>query len=57
MTKTRKTPETGIDAVLAAHGRDPGRLVQILRDVQALSGWISPADIAATAAAAADALR
>ncbi|MER2605049.1 MAG: NAD(P)H-dependent oxidoreductase subunit E [Siculibacillus sp.] len=50
MTKTRKTPETGIDAVLAAHGRDPGRLVQILRDVQALSGWISPADIAATAA-------
>lgn len=32
----------GIDAVLDRHDRDPGRLLDILREAQDVCGWISP---------------
>ena len=41
-----KTKEIGLgpflEQVLTRHGGDPGRLVQILRDVQAQYGWVAP---------------
>lgn len=38
-----------VEPFLAQNARDPGRLLQILRDVQNVTGWISP-DIAAAVA-------
>jgi len=49
VTKADKTRKTDLDAILAAHGRDGSRLVQILRDVQDIEGWIPPATVAAVA--------
>jgi [NiFe] hydrogenase diaphorase moiety large subunit len=40
-----------IAEILARHDRDPGRLVQILRDVMAALGHVAPATITALAAA------
>lgn len=34
--------QAGIDTILDAHRRDGGQLLQVLRDVQAQTGWISP---------------
>ncbi|MCS6786257.1 MAG: NAD(P)H-dependent oxidoreductase subunit E [Thiobacillaceae bacterium] len=43
------TPE--LEAVLDRHGRDPTRLVQILREAQELAGWLPPPLITALARA------
>lgn len=49
MTTRKAKPDDQIAAVLDAHGRDPGLLVQILREVQAIAGWLPPETIAAVA--------
>ncbi len=38
-----------LDALLARHGRDPHRLVQVLRELQAEAGWLPPAALQAVA--------
>jgi [NiFe] hydrogenase diaphorase moiety large subunit len=40
-----------LDALLARHGRDPHALLQILRELQALQGWLPPERLARVAAA------
>ncbi len=44
-------PSLDLDALLARHGHDPTRLVQILRDVIAIQNRITPADITRLGAA------
>ena len=43
--------ETALDTTLARHHHDPHRLLQILIDVQADTGWLSPATLTAIAGA------
>lgn len=45
MTTERADLENGIRAIVARYGADPSRMLQILREVQEQSGWISPAII------------
>ena len=47
MSEQHGTVETLIDK----HGRDPHRLVQLLRDVQAIEGWLPREALASIAAA------
>ena len=43
--------EDRLDAILASHRREPGQLLQILREIQAQTGWISPEIMGQVAAA------
>jgi len=49
VTKTGKAHETELDRVLDRNRRDRGRLVQILREAQAIEGWIPPETVTAIA--------
>jgi len=49
VTKAAKAQPTELDAVLDRHGREHGRLVQILREAQEIEGWIPPETVAAIA--------
>ncbi|MCE1236441.1 MAG: NAD(P)H-dependent oxidoreductase subunit E [Hyphomicrobiales bacterium] len=51
MTKAAGHHPTELDVVLARHGRDRLRLVQILREAQEIEGWIPPETVAAIARA------
>ena len=51
MTQAAGHHPTELDAVLARHGRDRLRLVQILREAQEIEGWIPPETVAAIARA------
>ena len=46
-----KPTETDIGALLDRHGRAPHRLVQILRDIQSVQGWLSRDTLSAVASA------
>jgi [NiFe] hydrogenase diaphorase moiety large subunit len=49
VSKAAEAHPTQLDEVLDAHGRDPGRLVQILREAQEIEGWIPAETVAAIA--------
>src|SRR5689334_18277841 len=51
MSASASASEVDLVSIVARHNHDGSRLVQILRDVMALSGWISPRDIGALARA------
>jgi len=48
---TSDAPALELPALLARHGHDPHALVQILRELQALQGWLSRPTLVALAAA------
>ena len=49
--QTLPDPAAALQAVLARHRTDPHQLVQILRELQALRGWLPREDLSRVAAA------